>query len=244
MTLLLVHPAISTELPLPVVRWLEAAWPDGPEEIETLALRGPVRIRRNRLWLPGHADMRFELGVGYVSDIRLGFGPLTAVHGLDAFVDGCGITRVGSATAVGSEIDQGAFLALWCESLLFPTAWARLPGLRWIFGDETEARVELPFRGGLEAATIRFDPESPFPVAFEADRHRAIGSPKVAWRAEYGIWHWREGLALPTRMQVTWADEPGPWFEMRLEEVVPNEPITEPFDRARRVIAEARTGTR
>jgi hypothetical protein len=235
---LLVPDRTSTELPLPIVRWLEVAWPGGMDDVETITLSGPVRLRRGRLWLRGDATMRFRLGTGYVSDIRIGYGPLTAIRGMDAFVDGTGITRVGKQSDVGPEIDQGAFLALWCQSVLFPTAWPRLPGLRWRPADDTRALVDLPFRDGIETATIQFDPDaSPFPLAFEADRHRVAGGPKVPWRAEYADWHWREGVPVPTRTIVRWMDEPGPWLDMRMETVSPNEPVEEPFDRARAAIA-------
>ena len=233
----------STELPLPVVRWLEVAWPGGMDGVESLEVSGPLRIRRNRLWMPGDATMRFQLGVGYVSDLRIGLGPVTAVRGLDAYVDGTGITRVGHETSVGREIDQGAFLALWAESLLFPPAWERLPGLRWLAVDDTRALVSLPFGTTVETAFVHFDPDrSPFPIAFEADRYKVVGGSRTRWRAEYGEWHWRDGLALPTRMVVTWSDEAGPWFDMRVEEATPNAEVLPHFDRARDVIAEARSG--
>lgn len=231
----------TTELPLPVVRWLEVAWPGGMDDVESLEVAGPIRIRRARVWLPGDTTMHFQLGVGYVSDLRIGLGPLTAVRGLDAFVDETGITRVGHETSLGYEVDQGAFLALWVQSLLFPTAWMQLPGLRWIAVDDSRALVELPFRGGIETAKVHFDPDgSAFPVAFEADRYRAVGGSKIRWRADYAEWHWRDGLALPTRMVVTWADAPGPWFDMRVESVIPNAPALAHFDRAWEAIAEGR----
>jgi hypothetical protein len=238
---LLVEDRTTTELPLPVVRWLEIAWPDGMDEVESISVGGPLRLRRGRIWLPGDSTMRFQLGVGYVSDLRIGIGPLTAVRGLDAFVDGTGITRVGAETSLGHEVDQGAFLALWCQSLLFPTAWARLPGLRWTSVDDSLAFVDLPFRGGFETATIRFDPDrSAFPVAFEANRYKVVGGPKVRWRATYEDWHWRDGLAVPTRAVVTWDDEPGPWLDMRMEDVIPNDPVLAHFERARAAIADGR----
>lgn len=228
------------DLPLPVVRWLEVAWPGGLDVVESIRVAGPVRVRRGHLWLHGDCTMRFLLGESYVSDIRLGVGPLTVIRGLDAFVDEVGITVVGHETSTGHEVDQGAFLALWCQSLLFPTAWASLRGLRWTPVDDCEARVALPFRGGTETATVRFDPAvSNFPVAFEADRYKVVGQPKVSWHVEYGEWHWRDGLALPTRMRVTWADEHGPWFEMHADEIVANEPMGDHLARARAAITAA-----
>lgn len=229
----------STELPLPVARWLGAAWPHGVGRVYSIALSGPLRIRRRMMWLPGDGEMHFDLGKGYVSDLRVGLGPLTAVRGLDLFVDGTGMTRVGTETSMGPEIDQGAFIALWAESILFPSTWASLPGLRWIPVDESQARVELPFRGGIETATLHFDAKTtPFPVAFEADRYKVAGGPKVGWRAAYEDWQWPDGLAMPTRMVVTWDDEPGPWLDMRVESMTLDEPMERHFERARAAITE------
>jgi hypothetical protein len=239
MTLLL-EDRTSTELPLPLVRWLEVARPDDSGTVDTLTVSGPIRIRRGHLRLRGDTTMRFDLGRGYVSDIRIGIGPMTAVRGLDALVDGTGITVIGKEASTGLEIDQGTFLALWCESLLFPTAWARLPGLRWTPVDDHEVMASLPFRGGTELVTLTFDPDgSAFPVSFHAERYREVGKPKVGWTAAYGEWHWHDGIAHPTRLRVQWADDSEPWFDMRVESIVPNKPLDEHRARALAAIAGA-----
>ena len=236
----LVADRTSTDLPLPVVRWLEVAWPYGADPIDTFTLQGPVRIRRGRMRLHGDTTMRFRLGRGYVNDIRIGVGPMTAVRGLDALVDGTGITIIGRDAATGFEIDQGTFLALWCQSILFPSSWAQLPGLRWTPAGSHEAIVSLPFKGGTESASLRFDPDrSSFPVAFTAERYREVGRPKIGWRVDYDEWHWRNGVAIPTRLQVRWADEQDPWFDMRVEESEANTPLEAHEDRARAAIAGA-----
>jgi hypothetical protein len=241
---LLAQSRTESGLPLPIVRWLEIAWPDGMDIVETITLAGPVRMRRGRIPLGGDTTMRFRLGTGYVNDIRVGAGPITAMRGLDALVDGTGITVVGREAATGYEIDQGTFLALWCQSLLFPTSWPLLPGLRLTPVSDAEVIVTLPFRGGVETALLLFDPErSAFPVAFEAHRFRAVGQPKLGWRATYEDWHWRDGLVLPTRLRVQWADDTTPWFDMRVEECTANEPIEAHEDRARAAIAEAHRAT-
>jgi len=211
--------------------------------VETITLAGPVRLRRGRLRLRGDTTMRFRLGHGYVSDIRIGIGPITAMRGLDALVDGTGITVVGGTPSTGPEIDQGTFLALWCQSLLFPASWAVLPGMRWTPVGPDEVLVALPFHGSIETVTLRFDSHgSALPIAFEADRYREVGRPKIGWRAEYLAWHWRDGLVLPTRLRVQWADETEPWLDLRVESIVPNEPIEPHEDRARTAIATATSG--
>jgi hypothetical protein len=235
----------SAEIPLPVARWLEVAWPDGLDEVESILIEGPVRVRRGRVWLRGHASTRLQAGEAYASEFLVGFGPLTTVRGLEAYVDGLGVSTIGGETATGADINLGGFLALWAQSILFPTCWTRLPGLRWTAIDDTEVLVALPYRAGSVTATLRFDPDqSSFPVAFEAERSRVPGGPTVSWRVELGEWHWREGLALPTRLQVTWAGDPAPWLDLRVETVVPNAHVRDDIQAAAETAGGRRASTR
>jgi len=213
----------STETPLPVVRWLEVAWPDGLDRIESILVEGPIRVRRGRIPLGGRGTIRLQAGEAYASELRIGLGRLSTVSGVEAYVDGSCVTTMGGARATGADIDRGGFIALWAMSILFPTCWLTLPGLRWTAIDDTEVLLSLPYEDGTVTATLRFDPDtSSFPVAFEAERSRVPGGPRMSWRVELGEWHWREGLAMPTRLQVTWVGDPGPWLDMRIEDVVPN----------------------
>ena len=208
---LLVADRTATDLPLPVTRWLEVAWPDRADQVETITLAGPVRLRRGRLRLRGDTTMRFRLGHGYVSDIRMGMGPITAMRGLDALVDGTGITVVGGRPSTGLEIDQGTFLALWCQSLLFPASWAALPGMRWTpVGPGRGARrppVPRQHRDRDAPLRLRTARRSPSPSRRTATARSVARS--SAGGSEYLDWHWRDGLVLPTRLRVQWADETG-----------------------------------
>ena len=151
------------------------------------------------------------------------------------------MTRIGKACDMGMEIDQGAFLALWAQSILFPRAWDRLPRPALEQLDSRRARVTLPFSGGGEAATLLFDPRGDrVPGRVRGRPLRVIGGPKIGWRVDYEDWHWRTGVAVPTRLVVTWADQPAPWFDMHLDEVGLNEPIDDDIERARTAIAAGR----
>ena len=231
-------PRSSAEMPLPVARWLEVAWANGVDEVASLRVEGSVRVHRRRGWLRGSCTMSLQAGVAYATEVRVGLRPLPSVRGLDAYVDGHGVMTLGRDASTGPAVDEAAFLALWAESILFPSCWERLPGLRFTPVDDTEALVALPFGDGIITATLRFDPEiSPFPLAFEAVRRRMPGGPRFSWQTLYDDWHWRNGLALPTHMRATWADEPNPWFELHVERVVPNAPVGDELDRARHVLA-------
>jgi hypothetical protein len=46
-------------------------------------------------------------------------------------------------------------------------------------------------------------------------------------------------VTIPERMMVRWADEPGPWLELRFERVTIGVDLDEPLTRARAAIATA-----
>lgn len=229
----------SVQLPTPVVRWLETAWAGRTDRIETLALVGRARMRRGGTGarLPVRFRMTHLLGQNHVADLRVGIGPVTLVSGLDAYVDGHGISRVGHATDYGPAIDQGAFLFMWAEAFLYPSAWPRLPGLRWAGCNSHAAVLDLPLDGRIERALVHFDPETGYPTSFEASRHKGDG-PRVPWRVDYRDWAWSNGVPHPAHGGVSWDDEPGPWFEFTIEEAIPDVPVADELRRARDVLAE------
>jgi hypothetical protein len=239
MTLVLPAPLSLDNLPAPVGRWLRAAHPEGVPDITSIVLYGPARFRRGRLpWIPIKVWMRHRLGSDHVSDIHVDAGPVTVLRVLDAYVDGRGIMKVAGAAVVGPEVDQGAFHAVWCEAVMFPAAWARLPGFAWEPVDDATARLLLPLGHGVEAVTIRFDATTGFPTSYETMRYKGLDR-KVGWRVDYLDWHRFDGMAAPSRVLVTWADEPGPWFEMRVEDVATDVPMDDHLARAREAIQAA-----
>jgi hypothetical protein len=237
------EPAIATPagialLPTPVARWLETAWLKRTDRLDTLALVGRARMRRGGIGarLPVRFRMTHVLGRHHVADMTVGIGPIALVRAMDAYIDGHGISRVGHTVEDGPEIDQGAFLFLWAEAFLYPAAWAHLPGLRWEGVNHHTALLDLPFEGGLERALVHFDPETAYPSMFEASRYKGTGA-RIPWRVDYADWGWSNGLPVPRRGAVQWDDEPAPWFEFRIDEALPEVPVTDELRHARDVLA-------
>lgn len=48
------------------------------------------------------------------------------------------------------------------------------------------------------------------------------------------------GIPVPGLITAWWSDEPGPWFELRVEEARPNASLEEALAKGRRAIADAR----
>lgn len=229
------------DLPAPVARFVDAAYPEGVPEIETAVLEGSGRFRRRPLpWMRFGHTISLRPGVDRVSDMFVRLGPITLFRVLDAYVDGQGITRFLNTADIGGEIDQGALHPMLVETLMFPSSWSKIPGLAWDGGEGAAMRVSIPFAGGTEVAAVGFDPGTGFPVSYEAPRFKAVGGPKVDWRVEMADWSRFGPVVACRRIAVTWADEPGPWLKMRIVKVTTGEDIAEPLARARAAISEAR----
>jgi hypothetical protein len=232
--------ALDATLPPPVERWLETSGLRGLERIETVGSSGTGRVRLGRLpWLPIDHRTVHRLGRDEVRDIRLRVGPIPVLRVLDAYVDGAGITKIGPVPAIGLEVDKGAALAMWAEAIAWPAAWDALPGLAWEPVDDGHARLHLPLAGGTEVMDVTFDAATSFPSVFEVDRYKSKGR-KVRWRADCSDLRPFGVIRAWGHVRVTWADEPGPWYEASIERIVPHVSVETALDRARRAIASAR----
>jgi hypothetical protein len=225
------------DLPAPVRRFLEVTYPEDVPDPSTLVLDATGRLRFGRLpWLPMRTRVALAPGSDRVMDIRVRLGPVTILHGLDAFIDGRGFTKAVGAPVVGDEVDEGAFHTLVLESLALPHSWPRL-GFEWDPVDADTATLQVPFKDGVQTATVRFDPETGVPSAFEIPRPKGLGSPRVDWRVNVDGWRRFGSIWEPERTTVRWMDEPGPWFEMRTRQVVPDVDVTDALARARHVLS-------
>ncbi|HEU4356328.1 MAG TPA: DUF6544 family protein [Actinomycetota bacterium] len=229
-----------SDLPTPVRRFLEITYPEDIPEPATLVVDATGRLRFGRLaWLPTRTRVSLVPGSDRVMDIRVRLGPVTILHGLDAFIDGRGFTKAVGAPAVGPEVDEGAFHTLILGSLGLPHSWPRL-GFAWDPVDDDAAVLHVPFQQGVQTATLRFDRDTGVPSAFDIPRHKGVGSPKVDWRVELDGWRRFGSIWEPGRTTARWMDEPGPWFEIRTRQVQVDADVSDALARARHVLAGVR----
>lgn len=231
-----------TGLPAPVRRFLEVAYPEDVPEPTTLVLDATGWLRFGRLpRLPMRDRVSLVPGSDRVMDIWVRLGPVTILHGLDAYVDGRGFTKAVGAPVVGDEVDESAFHTLVLESLALPHSWSRL-GFAWDPVDATTAILQVPLKDGVQTATVRFHAETGFPSAFQIPRHKGRGSPKVDWRVNVQGWRRFGSIWEPERFDVRWMDEPDPWFTMHIRQLVPVVDVTDALARARAVLDRADRG--
>ncbi len=226
----------ATSLPAPVVRYLEVAYPDGAPEVGSVVMEGSGRFRSRPLpWIPIRVRISLRPGIDRVSDMTVVLGPVTLMKVLDAYVDGRGITKFLNRADVGAEIDQGSLHPMLCEALMFPSGWSRIRGFTWEAADDATARLRVPFGDGTEIATVGFDRTSGFPSTYEVSRFKGTEA-KVDWRLDMVDWRRFGPVVVPSRIVVSWADEPGPWLTVRFEKVTTGEDVSEALERARAAI--------
>jgi hypothetical protein len=226
------------DLPAPVERFAELVRGDG--EPRTMLVEARGRFRRRPLpWLPIRTRAFVALGADRVMDIDVRVAKIHVLSGLDTYVDGRGLTRVGRRATIGPETDQGAFHTVVVETLAFPGAWGNA-GFDWEPVDARSARLRVPFGDGVEIATVGFDPATGFPIAYDVPRFKGPGAPKVGWHVDMGEWRAFGRVWSATSVAATWADEPGAWYRSRVERIVPDIDMTDALARARDAYERAR----
>ena len=151
--------SVVVDLPAPVARFRALAADSAPLVVETIAIETTAWMRRP--WMPRiplEIRMAHRLGHEFVHEIRIGRGALSFRFGLDAYVGGHGLMKVGPSLQSGIEFDQGALIALWGEALCFPAAWDRRSDIRWEPVDERTALLVVQGPEGEIPITVGFDP--------------------------------------------------------------------------------------
>jgi hypothetical protein len=237
-------PGVTAELgtdllPTTVARFRELALAGEATTPRTVILDTAAWMRRPRLpRIPLEIRMSHRLGSEFVNDIRIGRGRLSFRFGLDAFIAGRGLMRIGPSIQTGPSFDQGALIALWAEALNFPGTW-RQPGVRWEPVDATTSTLVVPGPEGEIPIRVGFDPDTGFPAWCEADRYKSSG-PKVRWRGTSSQWRrFPGGVLAPSRFGAAWADEAEPWLDVEVRSVVVDGPIEATFELGRRAFERA-----
>jgi hypothetical protein len=228
-------------LPRPVLRFRRLTEAGGPPEFETIRLETSATIHRPRMPpIPLRITMAHRLGKAFAHDIRIGVRRLSFRFGVDAFVDGRGVMKIGSKVQSGPTFDRGALIAMWGEALSFPNSWNRQPGLRWEPVDDATALLLIPWAGESIPVTVGFDPLTGYPIRCHAERHKGDG-PLVGWAGLWTEWQsWPGGIPAPARMQAWWDDESAPWLDMRVEHLEVDVPIEATLELGRRALTEGR----
>jgi hypothetical protein len=223
-------------LPDPVERFVAVAAPAPVPRLHTVVLETAAWMSRPGMpRIPLEIRMSHRLGEAFVHDIRIGRSPLAFRFGVDAFVDGHGLVRIGRTVRSGARIDQGALIAMWGEALVFPSAWLERPDITWQPVDEHASRLIVPGPRGPVSMDIDFNPATRLPSVCRADRYKDDG-PLTPWTGRWSNWRpVGRGVLVPHQMEVRWLDEPRPWLEIRVRRVQMDAPVDAELARVRAI---------
>jgi hypothetical protein len=129
---------------------------------------------------------------------------------IDEYINGRGMTKVGSREETSGYINQAANLILWAEAVAIPSLLISDPRIRWEAVDADTANLIVPFEDQEDVLTVHFDSQNGLIKRMEAMRHKN-GPEQVLWLVDFLRWGEFEGGLLPTRISITWADEGRPW---------------------------------
>lgn len=213
-----VTPALLSDLPRPVQRYLAKAIQGNPRAVRLVRLRhaGTFRPSLSGSWLPVRGEQHFTADPpGFVWWGRVRIAPGLWIDARDRSVKGLGNMFVTAAStftlanSTGPELDQGALLRLLGEMAWFPTAFLDSRYVRWSAIDDHAAGATLRVNGRSVTGEFRFGADD-LPTTFTADRYRDVGGGRNELTPFVGtVSDFRpvDGLLVPHRVVGAWVVE-------------------------------------
>lgn len=211
-------------LPPPVERFYRTLYGDRISVITSAVISGRAQMRLFQLPFQGRFRFTHIAGRDYRHYIEATFFGLPLMKVNERYVDG--ISRIETPAGVSEnepEINQGANLGLWGESVWLPSILLTDRRARWSPIDDDTAMLQVPFGEGEETFVARFDPQTGMLRLLESMRYREAGDPaKILWLNEVRDWREVNGHVIPTVGAITWFDQGTPWAIFTVEDVVYN----------------------
>lgn len=215
---------LPTDLPAPVARYYQTIVGNELPVLETAVITGRGTLRFMGVSFPARLRFTHEAGQGYrhyIETTLFGY-PIMKVN--ERYLDGKARMQLPVGVIENEpKVDMAANLGLWGESIWLPSIFLTDSRVRWEAIDDTSARLIVPFEAGEDSFTAVFDPQTNLLVSMEAMRYKeADSTEKVPWRFDILAWDEYEGIMIPSRSSVTWADEGTPWLVIELDEITYN----------------------
>ena len=231
-TTMVIIPAMTTGLPIPVQRWLEVSGTIGKRNIEQVFLQQKVRLKMKREqqeWTKAVAQQYFTTREpAFNWSVHMQMMPLVDIVGRDKFMDGWGemlIQLWGMIPIADSkdnhQINTGALQRYLAEMVWFPSA-ALSPYITWEPIDDHSAKATLTWKGTTGSGIFHFDEDGHF-KKFNAMRY--LGGEEDAPLREWTIKAQESkvinGIHIPVNLTATWRldQEDWTWLEVEVKEI-------------------------
>lgn len=218
--------AVPADLPAPVRRYFLTAFGEEVPRVASMAAWGRARANFG-LWMPLRFRLYHRPGYDFRREMEVTWFGLPILQALDQYINGQGMTGPVGHAETGPEVDQGSNMILWAEATLYPSLLLTDPRIRWEAIDETSARLLFPFGDQEDELIFHFDPQTGLVTRTSALRYQGTTGQKVPWSAEIQAWQTVNGMKLPLRVAVAWANQSGPWSYWDFEHVLWNVDISQ-----------------
>lgn len=218
---------LPENLPAPVKRYLKTVFADKILMIKTAVFRGSPQARINGIRMRINYQVYYRFGGDYRRDMRVGWFGRQLIEGHELYVDGVGKALIAGETDSGPEFEQAFNISIWAEVVLMPSLLLQDERLRWETISENNLKLYVPFHDQTDSLTIDFDPVTGLVSRIEAQRPK--NGKLVGWAITPRDWQWINGIYLPTRNPLQWADEKTPWTVWTIENMRYNLKVDEKF---------------
>lgn len=210
--------AVPADLPAPVRRYFQVAFGDQVPRVEAMMAWGRARANFG-LWMPLRFRLYHQPGQAFKREMEVTWFGWPVLQALDQYINGVGLTGpVGNAES-GPQVNQGANMILWAEAPFYPSLLITDPRIRWEAMDDSSARLIFPFGDQEDELVYHFDPKSGLITYLSAMRYQGSNPEKVGWRVDFQSWQTVNGMQVPLRVAITWANQSGPWSYWDFEEI-------------------------
>lgn len=213
--------SLPKDLPIPVERFYRSLYGEQLQVPETVAISGRARLRVSGITFPARFRFFHRAGQDYRHQIELTWFDFTIIKVNEWYVDGNARLDLPFGTVENKpKVDQGANLALWGESIGFPSVLLTDPRVNWEALDSNTANLKIPFQDQQQEITVHFNSVSGWPVKLEAMRYKnPDDQEKTHWTITFDEWTTIDGIPIFADCSITWADEDSPWAYFFVEEM-------------------------
>lgn len=209
---------IPADLPAPVRRYFQVAFGARLPRVESMVAWGRARANFG-LWMPLRFRLYHRPGHDFRREMEVTWFGLPVLKALDQYINGVGMTGPVGKADTGLRVDQGSNMILWAEAPFYPSLLVTDRRIRWEAIDDTSARLLFPFGDQEDELVYHFDPTSGLLTHMTALRYQDGSGEKIGWRVDFQRWQTVNGMQLPLRVAITWANQRGPWSYWDFEEI-------------------------